>query len=269
MTVKMRITVIRFLTAVTFIVMIIINALANIIPINGLNTGQVSDYYKNLFAPAGYTFSIWGLIYILLAGYTIYQFRFSQGNIRGFSRMLFEKVGVYFSISSIANTLWIFSWHYRIIYLSMFFMLIILVCLILINQVINKADLSRRERIFIKLPFSVYFGWITVATIANATTLLVSLGWNRFGISEQLWTVIIISIGLIISVVTILKFRDISYGFVVIWAYLGIAVKHTTASGFSGQYPAVIYTTIICISLLFVVVAYIFVLNRKKLDNFK
>lgn len=154
------------------------------VPPNGQGTSQVSDSYKNLFAPAGLTFAIWGLIYVLLAGYTAYQLGFFNLNKRGYKADLFEKVGLYFSISSIANATWIFSWHYHLIALSMLLMITILVCLILIVRQINEEKFSLREKIFIRLPFSVYFGWITVTTIANATTLFVSLGWEGLGISE-------------------------------------------------------------------------------------
>ena len=142
-------------------------------------------------------------------------------------------------------------------------MVVILGCLIIINQKINKEKLPFRERLFIKLPFSIYFGWITVATIANATTLLVSLGWDGFGISEPTWTMIIIIVGLIIGIATILKNIDIAYGLVIIWAYVGILIKHTSASGFSNQYMGVITTVIVCIVLLIIAEIYLFSKRRK------
>lgn len=172
-------------------------------------------------------------------------------------------IGLYFSISSIANIVWIFSWHYHLISLSMLLMVVILVCLILINQRINKDKISLREKLFIKIPFSIYFGWITVATIANATTLLVSFGWDGFGIPQSSWTVIIIVVGLIIGVAKIIQDRDIAYGLVIVWAYAGILLKHTSTDGFGGQYPEVITTTIVCIVLLLIVEAYILISNKK------
>jgi len=256
-------TSIRVVTTVSFLVMVIVNVLAETIPINGQGTGQVSDSYKNLFAPTGLTFAIWGLIYFLLAGYTAYQLGFFNLNKRRFKTDLFEKVGLYFSISSIANATWIFSWHYHLIALSMLLMIIILVCLILIVRQIKEESFSLRENIFIRFPFSVYFGWITVATIANATTLFVSLGWDRFGISEPTWTVMIIAVGLAIGIVTMLRNRDIAYGLVIIWAYAGIFIKHTSASGFAGQYPVVITTVTVCIVLLLIGEVYIIISNRR------
>jgi len=254
---------IKLLVAVTFLIMIIINALANILPINGQETGQVSDSYPNLFAPAGLTFAIWGLIYLLLAGYVLYQAGLFQDNSKSVDAKLLNKTGLLFSISSIANATWIFSWHYHLIPLSMLLMIIILICLIWINRMGNHEEFSIRERIFIRLPFSVYFGWITVATIANATTLFVSAGWNGFGLSDSIWAVIIISVGMIIGIATVMKNKDFEYGLVLIWAYAGILIKHTSASGFAGQYSIVITTVIICIVLFVITEGYILFTNRK------
>lgn len=249
-------TSIRILVAVTFLGMISTNILANILPINGVTTGQVSDSYPNLFAPAGITFTIWGLIYFLLACYTVYQLGFFQNDIAAAKTHLLENIGILFSISSIANAGWIFSWHYHFIPVSMLLMVVILVCLFFINKLIKKEWLSTKEKVFIRLPFSVYFGWITVATIANAVVLLVSLGWYGLGISEPAWAVIIISIGVVIGISTIIKNKDTAYGLVFIWAYAGILIKHTSENGFSGQYPSVIITVTACIVLLVIAVGY-------------
>ncbi len=251
---------IKVLVVITFLLMVVVNALANILPINGIGTGAVSDSYPNLFAPAGITFAIWGLIYLLLALYTLFQLGLFKKN-RSMSDSLTNKVGVVFSISSIANTVWIFTWHYRIISLSMILMLIILVCLAIIVSAIRKEALSVTEKVFVKLPFSIYFGWITVATIANVTTLLVSVGWNGFGLSQAVWAVAIIAIGAIIGIITILRNKDYPYGLVILWAYAGIVIKHVSATGFNSMYPAVIITTIA--AMVLVVVAEVIAMTKK------
>jgi hypothetical protein len=256
--------IIKILVVVSFLAMVTVNALANILPINGIGTGAVSDSYPNLFAPAGITFAIWGLIYILLGAYTLYHLGLFRGKNITANAGFLDKIGLYFILSSIANTIWIFSWHYRIIWLSMFLMLVILICLILVAQTSGKEELSTKEKHFVKLPFSVYFGWITVATIANATTLLVSIGWDGFGISEPIWTAVIIAVGLIIATVTMLKYKTIAYGLVIVWAYIGILLKHTTASGFDGKYPTVIITVIVSIVVLLAALIYLFVKMQKR-----
>ena len=240
---------------ITYLAMIIVNGLANALPINGMITGDISDSYPNLFAPTGITFIIWGFIYLLLAGHTAYQLGLFRKQGEEVKTALLKEVGTLFGISSLANVGWIFAWHYDVIPLSMVFMLVILICLALINIRINKEKLTANEKVFIRLPFSVYFGWITVATIANATTLLVDkLGSpvNLLGISEVVWTVVILLIGLAIGAFTTLKNRDILYGLVIVWAYIGILIKHLLAQpdGFNSQYPAVIVTVIISLVML-------------------
>ena len=176
-------TVLKALNTVFFVLMVLVNALANILPIGGVNTGQVSDSYPNLFAPAGITFTVWGVIYVLLALFILYQWGAFKGK-SGAGMEAALRIGPYFILSSAANIAWIFSWHYNIIPLSLALMIVILVTLIRAYQKINAGALSFKEKIFVRLPFSIYFGWITVATIANVTTLLVYLGWGGFGIGE-------------------------------------------------------------------------------------
>lgn len=239
----------KLFVVVTFVVMVTVNALSALLPLNGITPGEVSDSYSNLFAPAGITFSIWSIIYLLLAAYTLYHIGLFRGKEKKANDELLRKTGIVFSVSSLINAAWIFSWHYRIIPLSMFLMVLLLICLIDIAVIINTQSLSSREKLLIRLPFSVYFGWITVATIANAAALLVSLGWNGFGIQEPIWTVIILVVGALIGIATLLRFKNIAYGLVLVWAYAGILIKHTSSSGFSSQYPGIIATVIICLAL--------------------
>lgn len=258
---------IKVLVTITYIAMVVVNALANIIPINGQNTGEVSDSYPNLFAPAGYTFSIWGLIYLLLGAYTLYQLGFFGNKNNHMIDSLLNKIGFYFSVSSIANVFWIFAWHYDFIGVSLSLMIIILISLIIINRILKQEEIKTREKLFIRLPFSVYFGWITVATIANVTTWLVSINWNGFGISEVAWTVIVLLVGIIIGILTLLDNNDVNYGLVIIWAYVGILVKHISRDGFAGQYPAIIITTSICITLCLVAILYSLITSRNQMKR--
>ncbi len=241
---KTSCTVVKIITLITFLAMVVVNALSALLPINGITPGEVSDAYPNLFAPAGLTFSIWSLIYVLLAIYTVYQLVSKKA-----PQTLICKLGILFSLSSAANILWIFAWHYQIIPLSMALMLIILVFLIWILQVVTPHELTAKEKFFIKLPFAVYLGWITVATIANATVLLVSLGWDGFGLPEQTWTVLVLAVGAVIGILAGLRFKSIAYLLVFIWAYTGIIIKHVSASGFDGQYPSVIIAAAVCLAL--------------------
>ncbi len=235
------------LAVITFLGMVVVNALANILPINNTTTGDVSNAYPNLFAPAALTFSIWGVIYALLAAYTIYQTGIFQKKILTSTSRVFTDINSYYITSSVANILWIFSWHYRQIGISVIFMLVILYCLIKIADITKQLHLSTKENFLIRVPFSVYFGWITVATIANITTFLVSINWNGIGLTNQQWMVIILLVGAAIGLVRMLKDSSKAYGLVLIWAYFGIWIKHT--STFANQYPPVITAVLICIGL--------------------
>ena len=243
----------KWANAITFLLMVGVNALANILPINGKGTGEISDSYFNLFAPAGITFAIWGVIYLWLAAFVIYQAAVSKGKT-GTEQDIVKRIGWYFIISSLANTLWIFCWHYEIISLSLALMFIILFALIIANANIRKAQLSAKEKAFVLIPFSIYLGWICVATIANVTTFLVSINWDRFGLSDSIWTIIAIAAGTIIGSAAIIKNRDIPYGLVFLWAYAGILIKHTDAQpgGFAGQYQEVIIAVSVALGILLV-----------------
>ena len=240
----------RLLNLASFTIMVSVNALANILPIGGINTGAVSDSYPNLFAPAGLTFSIWGVIYVLLLLFCLYQLGMLGGN-----HALVKRIGPLFIMSSLANTAWIFSWNYRIIPLSLVLMTVLLVTLILTYLRISRAaGLSLFDKLFMRLPFSIYFGWITVATIANVTTLLVDIGWNRFGLSESFWTVVAMAAGAVIGVAAMLRNKDPFYGLVILWAYLGILLKHLPSGAFAGRYEAVIIAVSILMTIVFAAV---------------
>ena len=254
---------VKALVVVTYLAMITMNVLANALPLNGRRTGEVSDAYPSLFTPAGVTFSIWGVIYLLLGLHVLYQLGLFRGTAPDVGRSaLLNRVGVLFAVSSLANVAWIFAWHYDVIALSAVLILVMLVCLILIADTLRVARLSTRERWFVGLPFSVYFGWITVATVANITVLLVSLKWDGFGISASVWATVIVLVAMAIGTATMLYNRDVAYGLVLIWAYVGILIRQTSADGLDNRYPAVIAAVIV--SLAVFVVAEALVLRRRR-----
>ena len=227
--------------------MILANALANILPINNITTGAVSDSYPNLFAPSPITFSIWGLIYSLLFVHVLYQLGLFRSDDKKRSNNLLSQIGSLFSLTSIINTLWIFAWHYKQMSITVLLMLGLLTCLILIANKTRSAKLNLKENILIKLPFNIYFGWITVATIANITVFLISLNWNGFGVPESVWTIIILIIGAIIGIVRMIYDKNIAYGLVFVWAYYGIYLKHTSDAGFQNIFPEITFTAIACL----------------------
>jgi len=239
-------TPVKVLVVATYLTMIAVNYLANSLPLNGRRTGDVSAAYPSLFTPAGVTFSIWGVIYLLLGAHVLYQLGlFRDGPESARQVALLNRVGVLFSVSSLANTAWVFAWHYDLIPLSAVLIAVILVCLALIADTVRGANPTVRERWLVSLPFSVYFGWTTVAVVANMTVLLVYSGWGGFGLADSLWAVIIVLVAMAIGTVTMLRNRDIAYGLVLIWAFGGILLRQTSAGGFDGRYPGIIAAVVV------------------------
>lgn len=255
----------KLLVSIATVLMIGVNVLATIGWINGVTTASISDSYPNLFTPAGMTFSIWGIIYLGLLLFTVYQFMPNHQKHTEKQQRILQKVRVTYIISCVVNSIWIFVWQYNLIPAAMIFMVCLLACLIRISLLLYGEDLSITQAFFLRVPFGLYFGWITVAAIANATVLLVSLGWNGGGISPVIWTVAILIIGAVIGLATLIRFGNVGYGLVLIWAYFGIFTQHTSASGFGGKYTVIITTVIVCMVLFFL--ASVFVLFRGRKQN--
>lgn len=210
---------------------LIVNALANILPFNNLNTGQVSDKYPTLFTPAGYVFGIWGLIYLALLLFAAYQAMDAQKN-----NPRLRAAGWWFVLSCIANMAWLFCWHYLLFPLSMLAMLVLLGSLIMAYLALGtgRSEVPFTERLLARLPFSLYLGWISVATIANAAVTLTSLNWNGFGLAPQIWTVIVISVATVLGALASLLRYDWVFSLVAVWAFAGIAVKQAANPLVSG-----------------------------------
>lgn len=213
----------RWLVLLAVLATITINALANILPINGLNTGEISDRFEIFFVPAGYVFSIWSVIYLGLIAYAIYQVLPSTAENGRLSAIVLPVIA-----SSIANSIWIFTWHYEQFPLTLIFMLALLISLIVtyLRLGTGKTKVSTQEKWLVRVPFSIYLGWVSVATIANVTQVLYFLNWNGFGISPAVWAAVMLFVGAVLAWIMALQRGDIAYLAVFIWAFIGIALKH-------------------------------------------
>ncbi|MFZ0532817.1 MAG: hypothetical protein WAM09_06520 [Anaerolineales bacterium] len=217
----------QFFVVLTIIATLVVNVLADVLPINGLNTGQISDRFQVYFVPAGYVFSIWGVIYLGLIAFTVFQALPSQ---RENPRM--RATGWWIALGGLANSAWIFLWHYEQFPLTIIAMLVLLGSLIVtyLRLGIDRSAVSASETWTTRVPFSIYLGWITVATVANVTSLLDYLKWNGFGIAPEIWMWIVLAAVLVIAVLMNFTRRDIAYSLVILWALAGISVKHTDVS---------------------------------------
>lgn len=203
---------------------LIFNGLANSLPLNNQTTGEISDRFEVYFVPAGYVFAIWGVIYLALIGFGIYQALPAQRNN---SRL--ESLGFWFFLSCLANIAWLFCWHYELFALSVVVMLVLLASLIIcyLRIDIGSYPTSVAEFLFVNLPFSLYLGWITVATIANVTSVLEFYNWSGWGVAPEMWAVIMLAAAGLVSAVVSLTRSDVVYALVIIWAVIGIAVKNS------------------------------------------
>jgi benzodiazapine receptor len=210
---------------IAFVATVIVNGLAGSTTLlGGVNTAEISDSNPTLITPAGYVFSIWGIIYILLGVFVIFQALPSQKE-----KEYTKKIWWLFVLSSIVNIVWIFLWQYEILSASVILIFLLLATLIAIYLRLNigKSTVSLREKLAVHVPFSVYLGWITIASIANVAVFLVSEKWDGFGISPETWATLIIIVALVITLLVLATRRDIAYGLVIVWALTGIAVKQS------------------------------------------
>jgi benzodiazapine receptor len=242
----MKNTLLNITNLITVIFALAVNILATTLPLNGQNTGAISDRFHVYFVPAGYVFAIWGVIYLGWITFIIHQFRSSQKE-----NPRLQRLGYLFAFSNVANAAWLFCWHYNQFGLSVLVMLTLLGLLIAsyLRLNVNGESVSNAERWSVDIPFSIYLGWITVATVANVTDWLYLVNWNGFGIAPTTWAISMLAVASLLGLAMAITRRDIGYLSVLVWAFIGIAVKQTSA-------PNVVLSAWIAAGLMFVLAVY-------------
>lgn len=236
---------------VAFIGMLIVNGLAGSTTIlGGQTTANVSNTYENLFTPAGLTFSIWSVIYLLLIGFCAYVWGLGRTKKLVLKVKELESVTKLMIINFLANMSWILAWQYEILWLSVILIAIILVTLALATRKLRGLSLSLKEYALVRLPISVYFGWISIAIVANVATFLVSIQWNGWGVAESVWTTLVLIVAALIGLIIALRNNDAAYLVVFIWAFFGILLRHLSPEGLDGQYQDIIITLTVLLAVL-------------------
>lgn len=243
----------QFVNITALIGALVMNFLSNTLPLNGQTAAQISNRLPILFVPENYVFSIWGIIYVLLIGFGVYQARPSKREDPAMRR-----IGYWFALSCVANGVWLLFFHYNQFPLSMVAMVVLLLSLIMIYL---RLDIGRRvvsgaEKWWVHTTFSVYLGWITVATVANAAYVLFDAGWDGFGIAASVWTIIMLVIATLITLTMIVIRRDIAYTAVILWALVGIVIKQGATP------PVAITAGIMVAAIVVVLVARLIYTNR-------
>ncbi|MEA5549384.1 tryptophan-rich sensory protein [Anabaena cylindrica UHCC 0172] len=203
----------------------VINVLSNIFPLNGINIGEISNtvFKEVLIIPANYAFAIWGLIYLGLFALGVYQFLPNQKTDSDLCR-----TGYLLVIASVAQSIWVYLFLSKLFAFSIVAMLGILIPLIIIYQrlEIGRKRVSKNKKLCLHVPISIYLSWISVATIVNVASVLYFYGWNGWGFTNEIWTVIMLLAAAAITSVMVIQYRDIAYAGVTIWAVIAIALKH-------------------------------------------
>jgi benzodiazapine receptor len=214
----------QIIVVLSTIAVIVVNGLASTLALGGKTTGEISDQFDVYFVPAGYVFSIWGVIYLALIGYSIFQALPAQ---RDNPRL--RRTGWLYVLSCAANIAWLFLWHYQIFAWTLVAMVALLLLLIVIYLRLGTgfSRVPAAETWLVRVPFSIYLGWITVATVANVTSLLDYLDWGGWGIPPEWWAVIMLVVATVVASAVSITRGDIAYVAVIVWAFAGIAVKHS------------------------------------------
>jgi len=233
----------QILNAVALVATIVVNYLSNTGIFNNETMATISARYQNLFTPAGYAFSIWGLIYLGLLGFVIYYGPFTKNTDTKEKTIL--NVGWWFAVSCVANSLWIFTWLYEYTFITIPIMVVLFISLLKIignnRSILVSKDL--KTAIFLRLPFYIYSGWISVALIADVAAYLKKIQWSGFGISETVWTVIMFAVAAIIYLYMVWKQKMGAFALVAVWALIAIAVANQHSN--QTVYIAAIITAVV------------------------
>lgn len=242
----------KFLVLLTTVAMIVINLLSNAIPFNNKTTAEISDSFKVFFVPAGYVFAIWGVIYLGLIAFNVYLFQNKELTPQ------IKKTLPFVIFTNIFNSIWIFLWHYGYITLSVLVIVLLLISLGYIYLQLHKqATTGKRLKYLVMVPVSIYFSWVSVATIANITAALYNLNWDGFGINGELWASLLVLIAALIAITLVFKYKDSVYALVIIWSVFGIYNK----------FPSTTPLNVVCLAACLLVLAVVVYTIARNLLN--
>jgi len=253
----------QILNIVGLIGVLIVNYLANALPLGGRTTGELSDFYSSLITPTGLTFSIWAVIYTLLIIFIVRQSR-GLFNAEKTPPDYVGKIQGWYFINCLLNIAWLFAWHFQLIPLSLLIMVGILVSLLVIYQKLGigkNQEVERSERNWVWPAFSIYMGWITVASIVNVSVVLIDAAWSGWGLTPEVWTILMLVISMAIGLLILFRRGDLWYNLVLIWAYLGIMLKQMEPPG---DYLNIAFSAL-GVLIILVIVNAIVLITRKKI----
>lgn len=227
----------QWLTLAAIIFAFVVNVFSNLYPMNGLTIGEISNTFFSdvLIIPASYAFAIWGVIYLGLFSFGFYQFQSSQQQ-----NPRLQTTRYWLICASLAQVIWVVVFLYRMFSVSLVAMLVILFGLIQAYLKLKNTPhpTSQKEQWFVDIPISIYLGWISVATIVNAASVLYNLGWSGWGISAPLWTTILITVAGLIGIILRLQYHETAFLVVLIWAFIAISIRQENQ-------PLIVWTALV------------------------
>lgn len=240
----------KVIVIAAFLIMLLFTMFSILRPMNGQNITKISASYPNLITPPDYTFMIWWFIYLLFTAFLVYQL-----DLFGHKRFIIRPEALYYTrivfIGFCAlNMIWEVAWQYDYIALATLILFIMVICMRFLCKYLSREDMSDREKVLIKLPFSLLYGWLTILTISSFAILLVSIRWKAFGIPIMFWTAIALTVLAVYAVIRTLRNKDLPYCLTILWGYTGILVQHTLKDKLNGQYPLIIAAAIFGIIIL-------------------
>lgn len=247
----------RWVNLFAYLLMVGMNYLANAIPLGGVNTGEVAYRYDNLLLPSGYVFSIWGVIYLLLGIFIVWQMS-NKGN-RPHIR---TRISWFFAASAFFNAFWIIAWHTTDPSVSLKIMFLYFISILLVYLRLRgccKEDL--RAKFIITIPFSILLAWLSFALIANITAFLVSISWGAFGLPEQSWAIIILILTFLLAQIFLFLRSDIFAALTLCWAWMGILLRRF------GESNSEVLVWLLALMIIITLISGILIIWKKKLRN--
>ncbi len=235
----------QLLVLTAFVGMILFTLYASVLPLNGQSQQQVAANASIYLLPASYAFSIWIVIYVGLIAYVIYQYLPRQK-----TNTLHKQIAPWFILSCAANCAWVYCWHYGYFQWALCAVLVLIESLmtLYLRLGIGRIQVHRNETLFVRIPFSLYFGWLTIITIITISVYLNSINWDAYGLEPELWAIIVLGITALISGLVALRFRDFVYASGVIWGFIAIAVEHNSSLPIA--FTVVIMSVVMLLALL-------------------
>lgn len=256
---KAKSLVSKLLVILGFAATVTVNWLATTGQINNTTTAAVSQAHPTLLTPKGYTFSIWGIIYLLLLVYVLVQLSSRElgkdGNL--------NKIAYWFTGTCAANIVWIFSWHYGQLIISAVVMVVLLYSLTRILSLVSGTEKTYTNLFSLELPFGFYAGWITVATVANIAVPLVAIGWDGFGIPWVIWMIVVLLAMTVIAVTAARYIINVAYPAAILWGLVGIITRYLPDFRFDAGSETMWIVIALVLSMLAVTVSWIDVIIRR------